>query len=565
MNLFNHTYLKKKTIILLIILLLIIYLIYLIYTIHPIEFFSGGKIPIDNHVGDMNDKRWISLYEPQNKIFTGNEDKYWKNFPKGYNTDFPQDIPPPLQESQLSLMQPHGDNSYRKGLIDYNKLTSIINDKGTIEELGEWNELLLVPTTKDTLKYKYELQFEYDMLNRRTWIDRWDEYNPIKKMHYDYSEIKSPIEDINIINTEFKKRCYDAQQTILNKKQLIYFGIIPFDIYKYSIEKIEYLTEPNQESINKLLNIEIESFQLSDEEKKKNKLIKQKWKTEEIQQKNKYNSTPKLYSIKIMLFRESDLYLPTLNYQGVILNDKVFIFNATYIGGKAQDRYLMAEAYQKEPTYEIINKNYTNQTNEKILELNPDNVVKQVKDHQESYKINNQYACFNTDPDIYTNPKKSADILITSFFSDKNNYVPTRENCESSYDWFGRPKQPGILDTPCKKDDDCPFFESNENYPNKRGKCLPTGQCELPIGTKPLGFRFFSPSSEFRPLCYNCKSSEWNLISPLEDCCEEQFDKKKYPFLTGPDYSFKDDYQDRYNHFLEKKCYRDSNGQLKCE
>ncbi len=562
MKLFKN-YLNNKNILLIIFIIFIIIfgIYYYVWNCNyncKKEFFYGDKISKDNAVGDINDSRWVSLFEPQNSIFTGNENKYWKNDPQSYNTDFPQDLPPPLQESQLSLTvtSKFGDNSFRKGLIDYNKLTSIVNDKGSYNEFGKWEELLIVPTTKDEFKYKYELQFEYDMLNRKTWIDRWEQYNPIKKMHFNYDEIKSPLEDVNRLNMEFKKRCYDAQQTLLNKKQLVYFGIIPFDIYKYYIQKIEYLVEPKE-------NSKVENFEgLSEDERNK---IKEKWRKEEIERKEKYNKMPKLYSIKIMLFRESDLFLPSLNYQGTIINNKIYIFNATYIGGKAQDRYLMAEAYEKEPTYQIINKNYTNQTNDQILQLNPDNIVKQVKDHQEAYKINNQYACFNTDPEVYTNPKKSADILVTSNFSDKNNYVPTRENCESSFDWYGRPKEVGVLDTPCKKDEDCPFYNSNKNYPNQRGKCLSNGQCELPTNTKPLGFRYFSPLYKYRPLCYNCKSKEWNLVSPLEDCCEEQFDKTKYPFLSGPDYAFKDDYQDRYNHYMEKKCYRNSENQLICE
>ena len=92
----------------------------------------------------------------------------------------------------------------------------------------------------------------------------------------------------------------------------------------------------------------------------------------------------------------------------------------------------------------------TNNQNEKILALNPDNVVKIVKDKQESYKINNQFACFNTDPDIYTNPKKSGEILVTFNHSDRNNTVMTKGLCESYYDWYGNLKEIGILDRPCK-------------------------------------------------------------------------------------------------------------------
>ncbi len=522
------------SIIYLFIFLIILYLFYNLF-IKNKEYFSGGKIPEDTRFGSINDKRWISLYDAQNSIFSSNEQKYWKDFPREYNTDFPQDLPVPIQESQLSLpvWGKAGDNSYRKGMLDYNEFTKDLNDNKKKEDFGNWEELLLKPVDFTPLKFKYELEFEYDMMNKKTWVDRWEVYNPVKKVHFNYEDIKSPIEEVNRINKEFLNRCYKQQENVLNKKQLTLFGIIPFDIYKYAIQKIEYL--------------ENESFK-----NKKDDIID-------------YSKVPRLFYIKIMLFRESDLFLPTLSYIATIINNKIYIMNSTYLGGLTQDKYLMAKAYEKEPSYQIINKNYTNQTNTEILQLNPDSVVKQVKDYQESYKLNNQWACFNTDPDVVTNPSKSADILITTNSSDRNNYVPTREHCESSFDWYGRPKQVGILDKPCKSDNECPFYQANKNYPNKKGKCLSNGQCELPVGTVPLGFHYFFPSYKMRPMCYNCKSDKWLLNTKLEDCCDEQNDKKKYPFLNGPDYAFTDDNQDRLNHYNQLNCYTNLKGEEFCK
>ncbi len=512
------------------ILLILSYFIYKLFNKNfnlTFETFSGGKIPTDTRFGSINDKRWISLYDAQNSIFNSNEQKYWKDFPKEYNTDFAQDLPVPIQESQLSLpvWAKGGDNSYKKGMLNYFEFTKAISDKEKPEDLGKWEELLFKPVDFASLKYKYELDFEYDMLNRKTWVDRWEIYNPVKKVHFNYDDIKSPIEEVNKLNKEFLDRCYKQQENVLNNKQLVLFGIIPFDIYKYAIQKIEYL-DNNETDVSK---------------------------------------KPRLFYIKIMLFRESDLFLPTLSYIGTIFNNKTYIMNSQYLGGLTQDKYLLAKAYEKEPTYQIINKNYTNQENTQILQLNPDNVVKQVRDYQESYKLKNQWACFNTDPDVVTNPAKSAQILVTSNFSDRNNYIPTREHCEASYDWFGRPKQVGILDKPCKTDDECPFYKANRNYPNQKGKCLPDGQCELPIGAEPLGFHYFFPSYKFRPLCYNCKSDKWLLNTKLEPCCDEQNDKTKYPFLDGPDYAFNDDNQDRINHYYQKYCYTNLSGERFCK
>lgn len=476
-----------------------------------------------NAVGDLNDPRFISLYTPQNSVFTSNLNRYWKKEPSSSNSDFIQDLPPPVQEVDIKLpiTSRYGDHSYRKGLMDYDKLTKLIEDDSSKRDsFGSFEYKKLNPTTLQEIEYDYQVVFYFDMLNKKTWVNRWKEYNPLVKKKFDYSQIESPIEQVNILNNEFLQRCNQQQQNLLNDTQLTLFGVIPFEIFKYRIQKIYYQS----------------------------------------------NNQP-LFFIEILLFRESDLYLSTFTYQGFYdeINKKSYIFKPNYVGGSPQDQYLLTNPSEKEKNYLILNKNYTNDDNEKVLELNPDNVVKQVKDYQEQYKLNNQYACFNTDPEIFINPQKSADVLVTFNHSDRNNSFMTREMCESSYDWYGRKKQVGILDTPCKKDSDCPFYLQNKNYPNEFGKCGEDGKCQLPVNMKNLGYRYFSPSKEFKPLCYNCNSSQWNISTPLEDCCDEQFDSKKYPFLKGPDYAFPIDYQQRYNHFIQQNCHIDSKQNLVCK
>jgi len=503
------------------ILLFLFFILFFFISRRIEERFETKQFPKSSPSGSLNDPRWNSLYEPQNSIFASNTYQFWKKWPSSYNSDFVQDLPPPVQEYNIALpvTSQYGAHSYQKGMMDYTKLTKAIEDNEDIlKKEGSFEKKKLNPSTLNPLQYDYEVQFELDMLNRKSWINRWKQYNPMEKMHYQYDEIKSPIEAVNQLNLEFQKRCYDKQQILLNKTQLTLFGILPFDIYKYRIQYVEY----NSQNLP-------------------------------------------LYTIQIVLFRESDLYLPTFSFQGFVQNGKPYIFKPSYIGGNPQDEYLMAEAFQKERNYEIINKNYTNQDNGKVLELNPDNVVKQVKDYQKSFQLKNQYACFNTDPDIYLNPKKSADILVTSNHSDRNNQLPTRENCEAMYDWYGNLKPIGILDKPCEKDSDCPYYQSNQNYENQFGKCGQDGKCELPVNMKPLGFRYFSPSNFFRPLCYNCNSKEWNISTDLGQCCDEQNDKTKYPYLKGPDYAYPNDYQERYNHYVQKNCHRDSKNLLQCK
>lgn len=498
----------------------ILFLFILFYYLNPkLESFTT-KIPKTNPVGDLNDTRWISHYQPQNSIFTGNDQKYYKNNPVAQGSNFDQDIPPPIQEFDIALPKTsqYGTNSYRKGLFDYRKILTLISDDLKIrKENGPFDQNLFNPLTKEAVEEAYEVQFQLDMMNKKTWNDRWKEYNPMEKINYAYKEIESPISDINVLNLEFQKRMNEKQDIVLDKRQLVMFGIIPFDIYKYEILKINYS--------QKLLP---------------------------------------LYTIQIVIYRESDLFLTTLTYQGIVLNGKAYIFEPSYVGGKTQDQYLLPNGYDKEKTYQIINKNYTNQENTKVLELNPDAVVKQVKDYQEGYKIKNQYACFNTNPSVYLNPGGKDNVIIRGNFNDNNNELPTRERCESYYDWYGNLKEIGILDRPCKKDEECPFYSGNKNYKNQFGKCGGDGKCELPVNMKPLGFRYFAPADQFKPLCYNCKSDEWNISTPLEMCCDEQFDKKKYPFLKGPDYAYENDYKERYNHFISKKCHTNSQGNLVC-
>ena len=75
---------------------------------------------------------------------------------------------------------------------------------------------------------------------------------------------------------------------------------------------------------------------------------------------------------------------------------------------------------------------------------------------------------------------------------------------------------------------------------------------------KNVGYHYFSNDPKFKPLCYNCKKNQkdFNLLSStIDSCCEEQFDKKKYPNLISPDYSFKNDTINRINYY-NKKNYK---------
>lgn len=104
-------------------------------------------------------------------------------------------------------------------------------------------------------------------------------------------------------------------------------------------------------------------------------------------------------------------------------------------------------------------------------------------------------------------------------------------DCESKYDSSGKlNSQVGIWDKICVKNTDCPFYKANKNFKNNLGGCV-NNKCELPLGlstkgpTKPRNIKY--------AVCSNCKTGV--------NCCIDQKDKKKYPFLKSPDYRYKND------------------------
>lgn len=108
----------------------------------------------------------------------------------------------------------------------------------------------------------------------------------------------------------------------------------------------------------------------------------------------------------------------------------------------------------------------------------------------------------------------------------------------------------GIWDAPCKKDDDCPFFQANKNYPNTRGKCLADGTCELPLNMRGLGFKKYDTKEQYKPLCHNCPSIKDCVGLECSMCCDLQKEQKKVP-----DYAFSNDKEERklYKDMLEAK------------
>jgi hypothetical protein len=497
-----------KYIISILFLLFIFYLIFYLInkTLNYKEHYC--KIPDSNPSGSLNDKRvYLNDYAPQENILTSSCDQYWKDWPLERNNTLIDDEPNVIYSDQLKLPkeQDFADNSYRAGFIDFNKLIDLISDKIDYNILETSSELLINPITKEKFEYKYELKFFYIEHNKKTWINRWQKYNPTIKIYFNYDDIKSSIETINILNLKFKERCDIKQKDLLTQKQLYLFGLINFEIFKYKILYINYLNDD--------INIPI-------------------------------------YIIQISLFRESDLYLNTFSYIGFIKDNNVTITNVKYVGRNSTDTVLLSDFY--DPTtlkQHILNNNFDNSP---IFEKDPSVIAALTKKEKEDFKLKNQFACFN----LNYSPIRNNEYILKDL---------SRESCEVDYDSFGRPKEVGIYDTPCKKNEDCPFYKINKNYDNEFGRCLDNGYCELPVNMSRIGYKYYTQNSNELPLCYNCDTNKYQITSDLDTCCNDQYDKDKYPNLNSPDFAFNNDTVVRQNYFNNKFCTEKSNTFVTCK
>jgi hypothetical protein len=116
----------------------------------------------------------------------------------------------------------------------------------------------------------------------------------------------------------------------------------------------------------------------------------------------------------------------------------------------------------------------------------------------------------------------------------------------------------GVWDKECQKDEDCPFFQANKNYPNNFGGCS-KGVCQLPVGMKRIGFKHYTKD---KPLCYNCNLKDevmtadgYSVISERQcsgiecnKCCDIQLKKTIYPDMKSPDFVFENDQIERAKH-----------------
>ena len=388
--------------------------------------------------------------------------------------------------------------AYNLGMLDYSKMTDpLITDKNKLQSFGSFVKVQL--TSADLNEY-----------NKITNINRANEININRDLDLEY--IPSKIKDVNIINQFVLRKLNKNQQLVVSKELAMKNGLKDFMIYSYKLNGIL---------------------------------------------KNKKNI--KRYQITLNLLKQGSYYNPTIYVDGMVINNKVYIYSCEFIGEYSTSETLLVSGF-KEGKYKdnnvIIPNNYKRDPH---IVKDVDTVIKERDEYLDKQKLTSQYACFNTDPSIALGkgaiykrgsngkPEELKEYTMLNFYD--------KEDCEKEYNFIGGKKKRGVWDRPCRRDKDCPFYKGNKNYENRFGKCNQgTGQCELPLNMQNIGYHYFYPEKELEPLCYNCDSNRWLPMTDLSKCCDEQNNKEKYPFLDGPDYAFHNDYQIRINSYMQKNC-----------
>tara|TARA_B110000483_G_scaffold242095_1_gene326831 strand:- start:24568 stop:26034 length:1467 start_codon:yes stop_codon:yes gene_type:complete len=474
-------------------ILLTIFILYYLTSKYLIIKEHYCKVPPTNRQGEPNFFNTDLEFKPQSNIRNSNCDKYWKKFATDSNSTMILNEPVPVPSDQLRLPETAtgGNSIYKFGLIDFKKLCTFLNNKNIDKNLYKKSiKLIINPVTKEKLSYEYQVDFSITELNKNTDIKRFNEYNPVKTNTFKY--IKSPINEVNILNKEFLKRINKEQIKIMSQKELILNGKINYQIYNYRIIDIKYINS---------------------------------------------NKNKPIFVIQVNLFQEYNYYINSFTYIGFINNKNPNLYNVEFTGIEANSNFLNTPGNDENlPTnYFILNKNF-NDFQPRIKDVNE--VINIVDNKKKLNDLSSNYACFNTDVD-------SKQTIL--------NY-DTKTLCESAIDHYGRPKSVGIYDKPCEEDIECPFYKGNQNYKNNYGGCI-NGKCQLPTNMKNIGYHYYSYNPNYNPLCYNCKekNKKYNILSTtVDECCNKQFDKKKYPNLKTPDYSFSDDTIKRINDYNQK-------------
>ena len=369
----------------------------------------------------------------------------------------------------------------------------------------------------------------FSFVNKKTWANRSNQYNPNEDVDFPFIYSGIPAVDKIVVDfaNKFNKNVFDQDFNIQN----VHYS--KYSVYQYKIiQLLSKLPNPNYPSSSS-------------------------------------KSTIDLYRIIVVLVSNTSVVAPVLYIQGFVdtlkksknsskTKDEIVQYYKIELIGTMQTSNLFQADYGNnipENKYQYMNIDYTDQS--KIVPKTREDIERdnnEVIDKQRQYNLEEQYACFNAAPDLFDNldAGQGAILRISNSLSNAGN-GDSRVLCEARTDWYGNKKPYGIWDKPCKRDEECIFYKANENYPNDYGTCGKNGYCELPVNMLHLGYHFYVQNEKNSALCYNCNNKEWKPISDLAPCCEEQKDKKKYPFLKSPDYAFANDVSKRENYYRLRK------------
>lgn len=226
-------------------------------------------------------------------------------------------------------------------------------------------------------------------------------------------------------------------------------------------------------------------------------------------------------------------------YFDIVFNNKYinyYINNIVILGINIEQLIIFAD---------LLNKDYNLDSGEVHLSMSNENPAYVTDDY-----INN-YAKTVTDfvdKDVQKRKETQREQLENGYCFYKDS--PDKNTCISYTEEGGV----GIWDTPCKYNEECPFYKKNMNYPNSRGGCI-NGFCEMPVNIKTLGYKEYNESGENAAVCYNCDYKPGCKGIECSQCCEDQKDISLYPNLVSPDYAYNNDYFERIKHtkkFREK-------------
>lgn len=174
--------------------------------------------------------------------------------------------------------------------------------------------------------------------------------------------------------------------------------------------------------------------------------------------------------------------------------------------------------------------------------------------HDRFFRIKNpfhiQQPFFTTEDKILPSTNESDEILVSQHNELRNPKYRCFDGLGNSSELKNKQQcdtKSGYWDTPVIKDSECPFYRANKNYPNRLGGVNPNGnRCEMPVGTKTIGYRFISDDPAHKPWCYNCHIGQLGDPGGIGPCCDEQRNVELYPELGGnPDYAFENDVLER--------------------